>query len=242
METKLLEFIERLVKLLKTNDNISRISEDTAKVFNKLAEDLIEILVWRPGGIFKINSKENIDKFRIAVDLLLQGQSWEDLYNELISGGYGGLMLEEMDLYARRFVKLRPIFISNEPGDSEFDFYYNEAMKCWLHGLDNSSIVIITALLEKTLSSFLDDLNRNEISKLIKIVCEDNQYRGAKVRFYELIEITCYKKHITYENKQSFHEIRKIRNKIVHESYKITQEQSLSLLLKAKEYFEELYN
>jgi len=195
-----------------------------------------------PGGLIFIENKEKIEACRVAVEKLFELYTPDELYEEILEGGFGGLMFDELDSYAYRAKKLMPIFLSIKPENKKFYTYYNEAMKCWLYGLSNSSIIIIASLLENILKDRLKDFSQKELLYIIEILKADKKNRRVQINFENLIDIAEYKGILSNKSKISSHDLRDKRNKIAHNGYNINSDEALDLINNTKTIFEELFN
>jgi hypothetical protein len=240
MENQIKRYIELLVKLFESSRDKKKLSQSESEEFNRICKDLFESLIYNPGGLIFVENTDRIDAYKFAIDRLFELYSREEIWEELSQGGFGGLIFEEMDNYADRVKKLKPTFISIKPEIKEFYTYYNEAMRCWLYGLNNSSIIIISSLLENLIKDKIEELNPEEVLEIIK--SSDNKYKGIGINFEKLIDIAEYKNFISTDNKDAAHNLRKTRNKIVHTGRMIDTNKSLELIEKTKNIIEELLN
>jgi len=242
MEKDLLRYIELLIRIIESVRDSSELKESESEELNKISKKLIEFLITNPGGLIFIENKEKINALKFAVKKLFELYPPDEIYEEILEGGFGGLMFDELDAYAYRVKKLMPTFLSKRPENDEFFVYYNEAMRCWLYGLNNSSIIIVTSLLENILKDMLKNFSQKELLKIIEIIRADEEYRRVQINFENLIDIAEYKGILSNKSKNSSHDLRKIRNKIVHKGYNIDSDKSLELLTNTKEILEELFN
>lgn len=242
-ESNLKRYLELFKKIVEEAVyDEKKLSEEESNEFNDLCKNLIEYLIKNPGGLIFVKEKEKIKAYKFVVEKLLEIYSTDELFEEIIMGGFGGLMFDELDSYIYRAKKLIPTFISINPEQKEFYTYYNEAMRCWLYGLTNSSIIIIASLLENLLNEKINELSQEEIQKILRIIKVDNKYQGIEISFENLINIAETKGILSKKSKITAHRLRKIRNKVVHSGYNIDSDQALKLIKKIKEIIEEMFN
>ena len=242
IESKLKRYLELFIKIIEESlDSEKKFSEEESNEFNEICKTLIEELITNPGGLIFIDEKEKIKTYKFGVEKLFELYSSEELFEEILGGGFGGLMFDELDNYVYRAKKLMPTFISIRPDSKDFFYtYYNEAMRCWLYGLTNSSLIITASLLENLLKEQINNLSQQEVQEVLKIVKADEKYKGIEVSFENLIDIAEIKGIISRKSKNTAHILRKKRNKIVHTGLNIDSDNSLELITKTKKIFEEL--
>ncbi|MHB2154376.1 DUF4145 domain-containing protein [Calditrichota bacterium GD2] len=242
MKEELDRFITFLIKILEATEDTEKLKEIDEYEFNKVTKELIEFLITNPGGFIFIDDKDKIKAYKFAVKRLYELYSPEEITDEILEGGFGGLMLDAIDDYAYRATKLRPIFLTFRPENKEFYIYYNEAMNCWLHGLNNSSIIIISSLIENILKEILIKLPENDVIKVIKIIKEDEDIKRIEANFFDLINFAEKKGFISITSKENLHKLRNIRNAIVHKGITLDSDEALMHLENTKDVIEELLN
>jgi hypothetical protein len=226
MEDKLLRYIDLLVNLYQSVIDKSNLSEEESAEFKRLCREIFEELIRNPGGIIYIESKEKKEAYKFAIERLFEIYSGEQIREEILSGGYGGVVFDESDKYAARAKELAPTFINIEPSYKEFYVLYNEAMKCWFNGLENSAVILSSTLLENTLKS--EDGKRNKDSS--------NAYLFDLINKFESLGL------LSTIGAEKAHEIRKIRNEIVHHGLNIASAEALRLVRNTKDILEEIFN
>ena len=237
LENKFKRYLELFIKIVDdVIEGDKKLSEDESNEFNDICKNLIEYLITNPGWLIFVEDKEKIKAYRFGAEKLFELYTSEELYEEIMGEGFGGLMFDELDNYVYRAKKLSPTFISVRPDNKEFYSYYDEAMRCWLYGLNNSSIIITASLLENLLKDEINNLSQEEIQNVLKIFKSDDKYKGVEVNF---AEIKCIN---AKSSNKSAHKLRKKRNKIVHTGISIDSDEALKLIINTKESFEELLN
>ncbi|MBW2596013.1 MAG: DUF4145 domain-containing protein [Deltaproteobacteria bacterium] len=202
------------------------LSGEESEEFNRLCREIFEELIRNPGGIIYIGSKEKKDAYKSSIERLFEIYSGEQICDEILSGGYCGIVFNELDKYAERAKELIPTFINIEPSYKEFYVLYNEAMKCWFNGLENSAVIISCTLLENTLKS--EGGKRHKLSRNTNLCRLINEFRS-----FDLLSAS---------GAEKAHEIRRIRNKIVHHGLNVASAVSLTLVRNTKDILEEIFN
>ncbi|MDO8722507.1 MAG: DUF4145 domain-containing protein [Syntrophales bacterium] len=228
MEDKLLRYIELLLKLYQSVIDKSSLQGKESEEFNTLCREIFEELIRNPGGIIYIEAKEKKDAYRLAIERLFEIYSGEQIRDEILSGGYGGIVFDELDKYAERAKELIPTFINIEPSNREFYVLYNEAMKCWFYGLENSSVILSVTLLENTLKNRDGKRNKVKDSRNTKLYNLINKFESIGV--------------LSTIGAKKAHEIREVRNEIVHNGLNIASSEALRLVRNTKDILEEIFN
>lgn len=226
MEDKLLRYIELLLILYQSVIDKSSLQGKESEEFNRLCREIFEELIRNPGGIVYIKAKEKKDAYKFAIERLFEIYSGEQIWNEILSGGYSGIVFDELDKYAERAKELIPTFINIEPSNREFYVLYNEAMKCWFYGLENSAVILSCTLLENTLKS--EEGKRNNASRNANLCALINKLKSLGL--------------LSTFGAEKAHEIRKFRNKIVHHGLNIASAEALILVRNTKDILEEIFN
>jgi len=226
MEDKLLRYIELLLKLYQSVIDKSSLSGEESEEFNRLCREIFEELIRNPGGIIYIGAKERKDAYKSAIERLFEIYSGEQIWDEILSGGYGGIVFDELDKYAERAKELIPTFINIEPSYKEFYVLYNEAMKCWFNGLENSAVIISCTLLENTLKSEEGKMDKQPRNTNLYVLINEFKSFGL----------------LSASGAEKAHEIRKIRNTIVHHGLNVASAQALTLVRNTKDVLEEIFN
>jgi hypothetical protein len=226
MEDKLLRYIELLLNLYQSIIDKSSLTREESKEFNRLCREIFEELIRNPGGIIYIKSKAKKEAYKLAIERLFESYSGEQISEEILSGGYGGVIFDELDKYAERAIELTPTFINIKPSYKEFYVLYNEAMKCWFNGLENSAVIISCTLLENTLKS--EEGKRDKHIRNTNLCGLINEFKSLCL--------------LSTSGAEKAHEIRRIRNKIVHHGLNVASAKALSLVRNTKDILEEIFN
>jgi hypothetical protein len=241
METKLLRYLELLLKIMESVTNSKKLTALESGEFNNISKNLIEFLIINPGGLIFLEDTKKIKACKLAVEKLFELYTSDELYEEILEGGFGGLLFNELDSYAYRIKNLNPIFFSIKPKNKEFNIYYNEAMRCWLYGLSNSSIIIMASLLENILKEKLKKFSQKELLEILKNIKHIGKNK-KQISFKDIIDIAKSKEIISKKSRVSADNLRERRNKIVHKGLDIDSDEALKLLNDTKNIFEKLFN
>src|SRR4030042_2091055 len=149
----LVQFIKGLVDLHKNykKENITPVS------FVKYSEEAIDYakeiighLMWKPGTLIYFEDSYLMEEAKSAIDSLWEDMNYEDLSNEMFSGGYGGLLVSIIGDYIERGMKLKPTFVSVKPDDI-VSVYFQNAMECWLYGINSATLILCCSIIENLL-------------------------------------------------------------------------------------------
>ena len=179
------------------------------------------------------------EAYKFAIERLFEIYSGEQIWDEILSGGYSGVIFDELDKYAERAKELTPTFINIEPSYKEFYVLYNEAMKCWFNGLENSAVILSSTLLENTLKDQIKNLKDWETLKSER--CKKNK-KARSSNFQTLINKFESNGLLSSKSAEKAHEIRRVRNKIVHHGFNIASTEAIRLIRNTKDILEEILN
>ena len=229
-----------LIKLFqKQEDNISPesesvLSEEEEKEINKLLREIFYYMLWNPGALLEFENKNDMEYAKLILNLI-----WDKIiidpdihYDYLNSEQF---YLDEHDTFdvlfqsaLRRLKLLKPTFLINIQQDynPNFKAYYKEAMLAWLYGLNNAAIVLCCAILEEALEDIM-------ITKSLDYKREDFKTLIDHAEFLKVIDENIAKK---------FHEIRRIRNKSIHDLEGFTDKTTLEQIINTKELIEKIYS
>lgn len=228
----LIDFIDDSV-LFNTND------EKTGR-FWELREEIVEDLMWKPGALISTSSKDESEQFKSIIDFL-----WKDIHPEFIEedifeGDYNGIISELVGNFATRVVKIKPTFISiNNATNSEFEVYFNEAMKAWLYGAPNSALIICNSLLEDIIRNKLCLINSEYALRLISL---DGNRSNSSFGMQDLKNFAKKEKLIPNNLIENLSQIQRARNNAVHNLDVITDDEVYELILNTKDIVEHLLN
>lgn len=236
---------ERILKLLHTfrdgydfENKSFNLKENQASEFNLLWKSIVEDLMWSPGTLIHIADEAKRKAAKILIDLIWKIQDAEEIFDEMTSGGYSGLMVNIVGDYIDRAKMLKPTLISINTQNFEFKTYFEEAMKAWLHGLNSSSLILCGSLIEDMIKTQLYNIDPNPALEL------EGKKQNVKVKknkaLFKLIETAFSHQIIDKEDKKTAHRIRELRNKAVHKLEKVGEEETYRAILDTKELIEKI--
>ncbi len=225
LQEKILSIVPIFIQLLR--DEASDSSEIDSEQFNELFESILEYLVWEPGTLLYFEDPDDIPRAKFVTELIWKNADNERIFEEMTEGGYSGLLVNMVGDYLDRAKMLKPTFTSIYPEHSEFHVYYREAMRCWLFGMSNAAVILSNSLIELILYDRLSEISQELVVNL--------DYRNgnpcvSKHKLKELIDNAKNEDLISYEETQAAHEIRKLRNRAVHEQRVISDKESFKVI------------
>lgn len=187
--------------------------------------------------IYQIDTVEKQILLDIWIDIVDSTLQDEDAF--LIQDALNSDVLESA---IERAKKMTPQFMKIDPKTLDFGEYFQQAVKAYLYGLHNASLIIICSFLESALKEKLNEFNLDVVDLKFEIDDKGNRNPiGVCINFIDIIN-KCYNKHIiTARDKNSLHRIRKLRNNVIHEGKSISYEETLTCIKMMKEIFENLF-
>ncbi len=223
LQEKILSIVSIVLQFLQ-RDEASDSSEIDSEQFNELFESILTDLVWEPGTLLYFEDPDDIAKAKFVTELIWKNADNERILEEMIEGGYSGLLVNMGGDYIDRAKMLKPAFTSIYPEHSEFHVYYREAMRCWLFGMSNAAVILSNSLIELILYDRLSEISQ-------ELVVHSDYRRGASQHKLEkLIDNAKNENLISYEETQAAHKIRKLRNGAVHEQRVIPDKESFKVI------------
>ena len=225
LQQRILKLVDIFRNLINPENLDFNVPENMKEEFENLWESIEEDLMWYPGTLIYLKDKSELKTAQVVIDAIWSGLDRDEIFDEMTGGGYAGLLVDIIGDYADRVKMLKPTFISINPKKSDFQIYFQEAMRAWLFGLNNSSLILCCSIIENTLTEELHKINIDLVKTcpLEKLI--DN---AAKERL------------ITFEEKNTAHEIRKLRNNSIHELHSISSKQTYDALINTKNLVEKL--
>ncbi len=238
LATHIMEMVKIFQKSINVEKGTLDIPEDLKEKFNSLYKSIFDELLWYPGTLIYMENPNELRAAQATMDLIWETVDADDIFDEMLSGGYGGLLANVMGDYADRIKMLKPTFISVNPQNYEFHIYYEEAMKAWLFGLSNSSLIICCSILETMLRQ---ELYRISIDLVYQLNRSDRKIEGVESLPLDiLIENATKEKLISYEERKTAHRIRKLRNDAIHSLRQVTHEETYEAIINTKNLIEKL--
>lgn len=240
--TSLSDRILNLINLFRDSIDIENlkinIPSDKEDEFNKLWSSIIEDLMWEPGKLIYVSDPSELTAYKTIIDLMWRTLDTEDMFDELTSGGYGGLMVDIVGNYIDRAKYIKPILIGINPGIEDFHVYFNEAMKSYFYGLNNSALILCCSILENIIKKKLSETDDELVYKLI---IKDGKVVGVnELPLKKLINNAALVNLISYEEKETAQEIRELRNNTVHKLFNISSDKTYKAIIDTKNIIENL--
>lgn len=235
-KSNLHEYIQLAQKLIESVQTENEgLTESIRDKFNKLYGDLLNKLISDPAGLIHFDDPEDAQTYQTVIKIVytlfdenyLKELAEDELHN-----------IEEIYTYFNRAPKLRPTVITIDPSFHGFNVFYNEAMRCWLFGMDNAAIILAATLVENALFNELEE----ELDHLTELRVNNSQPQGVSLNFKKLIDYAYDFEIITSKSRSLAHKLRKSRNNIVHNGTNITKTYSHNLINSTKDIIEDLYN
>lgn len=234
--------ILRLVEIFRETFDLEtktfNMNSDQEKEFNSLWESVVEELVWSPGTLIYISDKTERKAAQTIIHMIWETMESNEIFDEITSGGYSGLLVNIIGDYIDRAKMLRPTLISINPQNTEFSRYFEEAMKAWLYGLYSSSLILCCSIIEDILKTELSNITPNLALDFNR---ENQRLIGVKNKKLIILINSAYEHQIIDKTEKSIaHEIRILRNDAIHSLEKITEKQTFKAILDTKELVEKI--
>ncbi len=231
LDTKIMQIVEIFRKSINPEKEFK---EQIDLLYKPIIEDLLEV----PGKLIYIKDPNELKLAQEAIDLIWHIIDFDELYVEVNSGGVPESLVNKMGDYVHRVKMLKPTFISVNPQNHEFFIYFDEAMKAWMFGLTNSSLILCCSILETTLRQELYKISIDLVYELRK---SDRTLEGVDSYPLEtLIDNAAKENLISFEEKKMAHGIRKLRNDAIHSLRKVSHEETYEAILNTKKLIEKL--
>jgi hypothetical protein len=214
----IIQAIKKLVDLHKKYKE-ENITANSFVVYSEEAEglayEIIERLVWEPGKLLYFEDAALIDSARKAVKDLWDSLPSSELWDEISSGGYKGILVNIISDYIDRAKLLKPVFISVEP-PNPVKKYFREAMGAWLFGLNTAALILCCSIIEEMLETIYPKLTKAEKEKKGKLEALIDKANG---KIFNKTEA------------ETAHIIRLLRNDAVHELKRPSKEDTYEAIL-----------
>jgi len=238
MVDKIDEYIKYLVKIISNQEDRIPVSTNDEEKFNKLVDELMELLLYDPTKLVLVRNKDNIDIYKKVIKKIWELYTDEEIFDNLRAGEYHGMLVDQISEFIESARGLEPTFVSINPDNDEFFIYYKEAMHCWRYGLNNSALIVCSTLLENMLKK---ELEMTKPEKLIEFIGK-KYLKGIQIRFQKAIDLAYETGLITNKSKNYAHEIRIKRNITAHGERSLDNKETLDLILKTKSILEDFLN
>ncbi len=193
-----------LYRKIKNNGGISQeIFDEYLEDLQEIKYEIIDILMWSPGSLIHTNNIFDLNEAEEAISKIWDEVDTDQHFDEITSGGYGGLLVNIIGDYIDRAKLIKPTFVSDELS-TEFKIYYEQAMQAWIYGLNQASLILCCSIIENSLKNELENYLQNVPSGLEVLI--------EKAHKFDILN----KK----EQKKVF-KIKNLRNNAVHELKKV---------------------
>jgi uncharacterized protein YutE (UPF0331/DUF86 family) len=237
LSDRIFNLIQLFRDSIDINDGNVNIPINKKDQFNELWNSIIEDLMWEPGKLIYINDPNELTSYETIIDIMWHTLDTEEMFNELTSGGYKGLMVDIVDNYIDRAKVIKPIFISIDPEIGDFNIYFNEAMKSYFYGLNKSALILSCSILENILKKKLNKVDDSLVYKLSK---KNGKTVVIEFSLKKLINNAATINLISCEEKETAHDIRELRNDAVHKMLHISSDQTYKAIINSKNLIESL--
>ncbi len=228
---------EPLVQLVKGAIDLVKKgrSGNIAEEYNEYAKEIVSELIWKPGTLIHFEDLELMKEAESALSIIWNEVSEDELFEEMISGGADGILVNIIGDYTERAKKLKPTLISVKP-DKEISVYFQNAMDSWLFGLNSASVILCFSMLE----GLLKQKHPTLLYKGDKILKDFRDLRNAKCDMKEFIDEIANKGHISEDTRKLAQGIRRLRNDVVHIQKQINSDEAYNKIMDTKTIMERL--
>ena len=127
LQERILKLVEIFRKSIDPKNLDFKVPENMKQEFENLWESIVEELVWYPGTLIYLKNKSELKVAQTIIDIIWSRLDKDEIFDEMMSGGYAGLLIDIIGDYADRVKMLKPTFISINPKNSDFQIYFQEA-------------------------------------------------------------------------------------------------------------------
>jgi len=195
------------------------------------AKEIAEHLMWHPGDLLYFEDSELMADAKLAIDDLWKNISYDELSEEMFSGGFSGVMASIVGDYIERVKMIKPTFITIKP-TNEIRTYFQQAMTAWSHGLNTAALILSCSILEAMLKQVL-------LEKDPKLVYQTGKGKSF-MDFEVLIENAKLSGIFNDSEASKANNIRKLRNAAVHNLKQFSTVETYKAIITTKEIIEKL--
>ena len=194
-----------------------------------LRKEIFEEFVWNPGRVIKAENSEHAEQIRSMLSKFwLSLAEEEKIFDEMLSGGFDGLLANMIGEYVERLQMVKPMVICISPEDYRFDSFYSEAINAWLAGAGRAAVGLCGSILEEVLFTELSKIDK-EIA-LTFTVNGDSVASIQSVTLQKLIKLAKEKELLSKQDAVLAHSIRRLRNDVLHELKVVDDQTTLEAL------------
>lgn len=194
--------------------------------------------MWSPGTLIYFPDETERKAAQAMINMSWRTMKTDEIFDEMTSGGYSGLLVNIIGDYIDRAKMLRPTLISIDPQNTEFKEYFEEAMKAWLYVLNSSALILCCSIIEDILKTELYNIVPDLALDLEKDNKRLTEVRNKKMEI--LIDNAFKHEIISKAEKAKAHEISILRNDAIHSLEKISEKQTYKAILDTKELIEKI--
>ena len=231
----IIELKNLLIDMLENQASGDTIDEDKDSRAKELVTIIQKELIYNPGTLIYFEDELEIDSVKGVVDWVWQNLNPQVAFEEMTGGEYTDLLVHTMGEYVDRAKMLKPTFISTNPANNDFQVYYEEAMHCWLFGLDRAALILCSSIVESLIKQKVSEINEEYLYQE-----ENGKGRRREKTFKQLIEMVKFLKLINSSQANAMHDIRRSRNQAVHSLETISEKETHSKIMQTKEIAEGL--
>lgn len=227
---RIVQFVKAAVDIVEKGQ-----SENVSEEYMDCAAEIVTELIERPGQLICIVDPDLIRKAETAINIIWSNVDEEELFNEFYFGKVVDNVHHESRAsmiagdYLDRAKKLRPFLVSVKPND-EISAYFENAVECWLFGINSASLILCCAAMEGLMVDRLSNINRTLACK------EDGKTRGL----FELIDNAARSGILDDSTKQMAHGIRELRRESVHRLRNVDNTEAFNAIMNTKKIIEKL--
>jgi hypothetical protein len=214
---------EKMENFLKAIDELGYEEEykDENNVENmlnivNLYKEIFEDFVWNPGRVIWAESSEEAENVRNVLSKFWSSLAEEEkIFEEMLSGGFSGIVANYMGDYVERLKLVKPMVITIDPEDYKFGSFYSEAIQAWLFGAGRAAVGLCGSILEEV---FFTELSKSNRQIALSFNFTGESVTGLQsVTLQKLINLA--KEDGLVSNKDAIlaHDIRRLRNDVLHE-------------------------
>lgn len=181
-----------------------------------IMNDINEYMIMHPGSLIALPTMDKKKKYKEIMDLALTYFDDDEFAMSLVDGDNLELNWDHWDILVENALEVRPTFINTRLKETNFEPYFNEAMKAWAFGLYTAALIMTHSILEESLRFSLYHKFGRELSDLYDIKGQD--FRPSKSwRMWDLTQVAVERKIITSKQGNFIEDITSARNKTIHQ-------------------------
>lgn len=235
LEEKLWRYAIILSLANKEKERFNSIYPEESEELDLLGKELKLILIESPGLIVDIDIDPKLVKLLIKI---IWNSDDGEIDMDVYIGDNSDFGQNMVQGYMDRIRLLRPIVVSYNPEYLNFRVHLREAVLCFAHGLDTSCLIMTASVLEAALR---ERLQRIDTSLLVRLNSKKDPSGVYWNTLTPLIHLAFEEEIINNPNRKNALDIADLRNKAIHESRDITEEESMHAMKECIRIVEHLY-